>query len=133
MPRFRRRAIEPSLFKSVAAIAPVTDLALLKSQASGFTNSSLVQSFVGSGHNARSGSPLRNAAAIKVPVLLIHGDLDSNVGIEHSTRMVGALSSNGTQVTLLRYKGLDHQLEDSNARTEMLTKVGELLERTIGK
>jgi len=66
-------------------------------------------------------------------VLLIHGDLDSNVGIEHSTRMEGALSSNGTPVTSLRYKGLDHQLEDSNARTEMLTKVGELLERTIGK
>ncbi|HYU94834.1 MAG TPA: hypothetical protein VE989_01555 [Sphingomicrobium sp.] len=30
------------------------------------------------------------------------------------------------------FKGLDHQLDDSDARTQMLTKIGELLERTIG-
>ena len=125
-------AIEPDLFKSVVAIAPVTDLALLKRESTGFTNSDLVKDFVGSGNNVRSGSPLRNAAAIKVPVLLVHGDLDSNVGIEHSLKMQSALSSVGKPVTLLRYKGLDHQLEDSDARVEMLTKIGELLERTIG-
>ncbi len=99
------------------AIAPVTDLVLLKRESAGFTNSDLVKDFVGSGSNVRSGSPLRNAAAIKVPVLLVHGDLDSNVGIEHSVKMQGALSSLGKPVTLLRYKGLDHQLEDSTARS----------------
>jgi len=125
-------AIEPGLFKSVVAIAPVTDLILLKSQAEGYTNSELVKDFVGSGDNVRDGSPVRNAAAIKVPVLLVHGDLDSNVGIEHSLKMQSALAAGGT-VNLLRFKGLDHQLEDSNARVEMLTKMGELLERTIGK
>ena len=125
-------AIEPELYKSVVAIAPVTDLALLKRESTGFTNSELVRDFVGSGDNIRSGSPLRNAAAIKVPVLLIHGDLDSNVGIEHSTRMANALSSHGKPVTLLRYKGLDHQLEDSNARIEFLTRIGQALETAIG-
>jgi len=30
------------------------------------------------------------------------------------------------------FDGLDHQLNDSDARAQMLTKVGELLERTIG-
>ncbi len=125
-------ALEPDLFKSVVAIAPVTDLLLLKRESTGFTNSDLVKDFVGSGSNVRSGSPLRNAAAIKAPVLLVHGDIDSNVSIEHSVKMQGALSSLSKPVTLLRYKGLDHQLEDSNARVEMLTKIGELLERTIG-
>jgi dienelactone hydrolase len=126
-------AIEPQLFKSAVAIAPVTDLVLLKRESAGFTNSDLVKDFVGSGSNVRNGSPLRNAAAIKVPVLLVHGDLDANVGIEHSVKMQSALSSLGKPVTLLRYKGLDHQLEDSDARVEMLTKIGELLERTIGR
>jgi dienelactone hydrolase len=126
-------AIEPQLFKSAVAIAPVTDLVLLKRESAGFTNSDLVKDFVGSGSNVRNGSPLRNAAAIKVPVLLVHGDLDANVGIEHSVKMESALSSLGKPVTLLRYKGLDHQLEDSDARVEMLTKIGELLERTIGR
>lgn len=125
-------AVEPDLFKSVVAIAPVTDLGLLKRQADGFTNAELVKDFVGSGDNARNGSPLRNAAAIKASVLLVHGDLDSNVGIDHSVKMERALTAGGKSVSLLRYKGLDHQLEDSSARVEMLTKIGELLERTIG-
>lgn len=125
-------AIEPNLYKTVVAIAPVTDLALLKRDAEGFTNAALVKDFVGSGNNARSGSPLRNAAGIKVPVLLVHGDLDTNVGIEHSVKMQGALSALGKPVTLLRYKGLDHQLDDSDARIEFLTKIGELLDQNIG-
>ena len=125
-------AIEPDLYKSVVAIAPVTDLALLKRESTGFTNSDLVKDFVGSGSNIRSGSPVRNAAAIKVPVLLVHGDLDSNVGIEHSNRMERALSALGKPVTLLRYKGLDHQLEDSAARVEFLTRIGQSLETAIG-
>ena len=126
-------AMEPDLFKSVVAIAPVTDLGLLKRDAEGFTNSELVKEFVGSGANVRNGSPLRNAAAIKAPVLLVHGDLDINVGIDHSVKMESALTAGGKTATLLRYKGLDHQLEDSVARTEMLTRIGELLERTIGQ
>jgi dipeptidyl aminopeptidase/acylaminoacyl peptidase len=125
-------AVEPDLFKSVVAIAPVTDLGLLKRDAEGFTHSALIKDFVGAGANAKNGSPLRNAAAIKAPVLLVHGDLDTNVGIDHSVKMESALTAGGKTATLLRYQGLDHQLEDSVARTEMLTRIGELLERTIG-
>ena len=125
-------AIEPDLFKAVVAIAPVTDLALLKREAEGYTNSELVKGFVGSGDHIKSGSPLRNAQAIKVPVLLVHGDLDTNVGIEHSLKMAAALKGLGKQVEMLQYKGLDHQLDDSNARIEVLTKMGETLDRSIG-
>jgi dienelactone hydrolase len=124
--------MEPDLFKSVVAIAPVTDLGLLKRQAEGFTNSEIVKELVGTGEHVAAGSPARNAAAIKAPVLLVHGDLDANVGIEHSRKMASALTSAGKQVEFLSYKGLDHYLEDSNARIQMLTKMGELLDRTIG-
>ena len=34
---------------------------------------------------------------------------------------------------MLSFKGLDHQLDDTDARVQMLTKIGQLLERTIGK
>ena len=125
-------ATEPALYKAIIAIAPVTDLALLKSQSESYTNSDLVKEFVGSGDHIRLGSPLRNAVAIKAPVLLVHGDLDINVGIAHSLQMESALKANGTPVELLRYPQLDHQLVDSNARIQMLTKMGELLGRTIG-
>ena len=124
--------IDPDLYKAVVAIAPVTDLELKKRRAEDFTNSELVKQMIGSGENVRAGSPARNAAAIKAPVLLVHGDLDVNVGIEHSQRMASALTAAGKPVEFLSYKGLDHYLDDSNARIEMLTKMGALLDRTIG-
>jgi dipeptidyl aminopeptidase/acylaminoacyl peptidase len=126
-------ATEPGLFKAVAAIAPVTDLSLLKEEAQQYTSGAVVEHFVGSGPHVREGSPLQRAREIKVPVLLAHGDLDLNVGIAHSTKMEGALRSSGTPVQMLRYSSLDHQLEDSVARSEVLTAVGALLEKNIGR
>lgn len=126
-------ATEPGLYKAVAAIAPVTDLAMLKQDFRSFTNYRLVEKFVGSGPHVGEGSPLRNAAAITAPVLLVHGDLDSNVRIAHSHKMDAALRSAGKQSELLTFKGLDHQLPDSVARAEMLTRIDSLLGRTIGR
>lgn len=120
--------VDPGLYKSAVAIAPVTDLSLLKRDAQNFTNSKLVREYVGSGDHVVAGSPLRHAEKIKVPVLLVHGDLDSNVSISHSEKMVSALP----QAEYIRFKGLDHYLNDSDARVQMLTKMGEMLDRTIG-
>ena len=114
------------------AIAPVTDLAMLKADYAGYTNSRIVNEFVGSGPHIAEGSPLRRAAAINAPVLLVHGDLDVNVGVAQSQKMDAALRSAGKSSELLLFKGLDHQLEDSEARALMLSKIGALLERTIG-
>jgi len=125
-------AEQPALYKSVVAIAPVTDLNLLKSESNDFTDSALVKSFVGSGPDTIQGSPLRRASEIKAPVLLFHGDLDGNVNIAHSDKMLAALKSAGDQAELVRFPGLDHQLDDSDARTQMLTKIGTFLESSIG-
>ncbi len=126
-------ATEPSLYKAVIAIAPVTDLALIKQESRLYVDADLVAKLVGSGPHIAEGSPLRHAAAISAPVLLAHGDIDGNVRIAQSKRMHDALRGAGKQSELLAFDGLDHQLEDSDARTQMLTKIGQLLERTIGR
>jgi dipeptidyl aminopeptidase/acylaminoacyl peptidase len=123
---------EPSLYKAAVAIAPVTDLQMAKDESRNFTNYDLVQKEIGSGPHVIEGSPLRHAAAINVPVLLVHGTLDDTVRIAESEKMDAALHAAGKQSELLTFVGLDHQLRDSDARTQMLTKIGELLERTIG-
>jgi dipeptidyl aminopeptidase/acylaminoacyl peptidase len=124
--------LEPSLYKAIVAIAPVTDLGLLKQEFNFYTNADLVRNEVGSGATVEEGSPLRHASSIKAPVLLIHGTMDANVRYEQSQKMDDALRGAGKQSELLTFKGLDHQLDDSDARTQMLTKIGELLDRTIG-
>jgi dipeptidyl aminopeptidase/acylaminoacyl peptidase len=125
-------ATEPDLYKAAIAIAPVTDLAMLKTDSQYYTDRDIVNKFVGSGPHISEGSPLQNAQRIKVPVLLAHGDLDVNVNIRHSRAMQGALQRAGKPVEFLTFKGLDHQLDDSQARIAVLTKAGELLDRTIG-
>jgi dipeptidyl aminopeptidase/acylaminoacyl peptidase len=125
--------VEPSLYKAVVAIAPVTDLSLLKNETDDYSARNEIANVVGSGSNALEGSPIRKASAIQAPVLLVHGDHDLNVGFAHSQHMQAALQSAGRQSEFLSYEGLDHQLEDSDARSAMLLKIGQLLERTIGR
>ena len=125
-------ATEPTLYKAAVAIAPVTDLGMLKTEAEAYTNAEQVAKFVGSGPHVVEGSPLRQAGKIKVPVLLFHGTLDTNVAIEHSARMASALKNAPTPAEYVRFVGLDHQLEDSEARSQMLLRIGQFLDHAIG-
>jgi len=126
-------AVEPSLYKAVVAIAPVTDLAMLKLDSRNFVNANLRAKQIGSGPHVAEGSPLRNASAIAAPVLLVHGKMDANVRFAHSQRMDAALRGAGKKSELLSFDGLDHGLDDSDARTEMLIRIGALLDRTIAR
>lgn len=125
-------ATQPTLYKAAVAIAPVTDLAQLKKDAEHYTNARLVAEQVGSGPHVAEGSPARLAGNIQVPVLLFHGDLDLNVDVGHSERMNSALKKAGKTVQYTRYPDLDHQLDDSNARADMLMKIGTALQAAIG-
>lgn len=123
---------DPSLYKAVVAIAPVTDLQLLKQDHAWYTNARIVEQFVGSGPHIEAGSPLRHADQIAAPVLLIHGGMDQNVRVWHSQKMIAALKNAGQPSEYLEYKDLDHQLRDSGVRAEFLTRIGQLLDRMIG-
>ncbi|MGB6310450.1 MAG: S9 family peptidase [Steroidobacteraceae bacterium] len=124
--------VEPSLFKAVVGIAPVTDLNALKEEHRHWTDFELIEQFVGEGSHLRDGSPLPNAARIKVPVLLFHGTLDRNVGYQESERMAAALSAAHDRCELVTFENLDHQLEDSEAREQMLRKSDAFLREVMG-
>ena len=119
--------VEPDLFKAVVAIAPVTDLGLIKAEAANYTSARLVADEIGSGAHITEGSPLQNAARIKAPVLMFHGDMDLNVGVQQSRRMDAKLRSLGAKSELVVYEGLEHDLGDSNARAQMLDKISAFL------
>ena len=121
-----------SRYKAVVAIAPVTSLKQLWHEHQGFTSENLVRDEIGKGDQLDDGSPINRAGDIHAPVLLVHGTLDVNVAYGQSKRMLESLRHAGAKADLLTFTGLDHQLADSTARTEMLTKIGELLDGTIG-
>jgi dipeptidyl aminopeptidase/acylaminoacyl peptidase len=124
--------VDAKLFKAVVAIAPVTDLAALKEEHFGWSDYELVSGYIGAGPHLRDGSPIENAASIKVPVLLFHGAHDRNVSIQQSKRMAARLASVGGKCEIVTWPELDHQLEDSAARTQMLRKSAEFLRQSLG-
>lgn len=122
----------PELYKAVIAVAPVTDFAMLKEDVRDYSSSQIVDKMIGNGAEVSRGSPLRNAERLRVPVLLVHGDKDVNVDFRHSQKMYDTLKSMGKPVEFLSFPGLDHQLPDATARSQMLAKAAELLDQTIG-
>lgn len=118
--------IDPSLYKAIVAIAPVTDLGLLKEGAHPLT-----KRYIGEGPHIRAGSPAQNVSKITAPVLMFHGTLDSNVAISQAQRMEDRLKSAGKSVELVTYERLDHYLEDSQARIDMLKRSDAFLRRSL--
>jgi dienelactone hydrolase len=125
-------ATEPGLFKAIVAVAPVTDLDRLRADANGYTNGVLVDRFIGHGEHVESGSPARHAASISAPVMLFHGDVDANVGVSHSRLMAERLRGAGKSVDYTEFAGLDHYLEDSQARATMLAKSDAFIRKALG-
>jgi dipeptidyl aminopeptidase/acylaminoacyl peptidase len=124
--------LDPDLFKAIVAIAPVTDLDALRNEARNFTNFPQVDALIGHGPWVAEGSPARNAGKIKAPVLLFHGDIDTNVRIGESRLMADKIKSVGGKVELVEFKGLDHQLDDDTVRAQMLGKADAFLRSAMG-
>ena len=124
--------VDPSLFKGVIAIAPVTDFYQLKEERRNWTNFRIVSDYIGSGPHIVDGSPAQNASRIKAPVLLFHGDLDRNVRSAQSRLMDSRLASAGVAHEYVQFPKLDHYLEDSAAREQMLRKSDEFLRKAMG-
>ncbi len=75
----------------------------------------------------RAVSPYHNAAAARVPILLIASTEDSVVFADHSARMRDALREAGASVTFVSLDGDDHWLSNGATRTAMLRAIDAFL------
>lgn len=126
------QVLDPDLYKAVVAIAPVTDLDLLREENRRYSSYLAVDRFVGNGPHIEAGSPARHAEAFRAPVLLVHGTMDLNVSDAQSKLMRDRLRGKDKPVDYLEFKGLDHSLVHSGARGIMLKRIGEFLDETLG-
>lgn len=110
---------DPDLYRAVVAVAPVTDVGLIRGGMVRYVDRASLNQFLGKeiGDDA---SPVHNAERITIPTMLVHGTFDLNVGYEHSRRMVARLKASGKQPTFLTFDRLDHQLDDGAARAKLL-------------
>lgn len=124
--------VDPTVYKAVVAIAPVTDLPGLKEEHRYWSDFELVSGYVGDGPHVHDGSPVEHADKIKVPVLLFHAEHDANVSVQQSRKMAARLKSAGGKVELVTWEDLDHQLEDSSVRAQMLARTDAFLREALG-
>lgn len=65
-------------------------------------------------------------------MLLFHGDADTNVGVAESRLMESKLKGAAKQVRYVEFAGLDHQLDDSAARTRLLSESAAFMAQALG-
>lgn len=124
-------SVEPALFQAIVAIAPVTDLELLRHDADNYNTRRMVSREIGRGAHILQGSPLRNAERISAPVLMFHGSHDLNVSIQHARRMDAKLRAAGKSSELVVYDELEHALAEGDARSDMLRRIDAFLHTAI--
>lgn len=121
------QAIDPNLFKAIVAIAPVTDIPDRIRRSRFWSDYYLQQQRMGRGDSAADASPANHAAQFQAPVLMFHGTDDNNVDITQARIMQGKLEGAGKRSRLVVYDGLAHNLDDSDARADMLQQSADFL------
>jgi dipeptidyl aminopeptidase/acylaminoacyl peptidase len=119
--------LHPSAFQCAAAIAPVTDLQMAQLHVvrrSG-RDSSRFTGFREQLANATreqmiAASPVTHAAAATAPILLMHGEQDTVVLLDHSVLMKNALEQAGKPVELITFEGENHFFYRPQSRARML-------------
>lgn len=74
-----------------------------------------------------SASPSRQAAAVTIPVLLLHGQDDTVVPFTQSRRMSDSLQRSGGNVELIELPGGDHWLWEYQSRLRVLQEIERFL------
>lgn len=124
--------VDPALFRAVVAVAPVTDLGELRRELLEFDSFANTRDFIGEGPHIAAGSPARHAGTIRAPVLMFHGELDRNVRVRQSQLMRDRLRDAGRTVELVEFPALDHYLDESGTRVQLLRRSDAFLRQALG-
>lgn len=116
---------EPDLYRCAVSIAGVADLrALAREDARFYGGRQRATYTLGDDvSELKAGSPLRAVDKIKAPVLLVHGDADIQVDVDHSKRMARALKGADKKYELVVIKDGNHSLTRYEWRSTLLTKL----------
>ncbi|MDH0450563.1 S9 family peptidase [Shewanella sp. GD04112] len=110
-------AMTPDLYRCAVSVAGVTDVAYLVKSSRRFTNYEVVKEQIGDDFSALyERSPVSKADKITIPVLLLHGDKDRVVKVQHSREMFDELKSRKKNVEYIELENGDHYLSNNDHR-----------------
>lgn len=121
----------PDFYRCAISIAGVSDVFKLAIERRDPTDSyNVVDEQIGTGAKfLKDISPLNHAAEIKKPILLIHGENDRQVEIEHSIEMHKALVKEGKEVEFITLPLEDHYLTNEANRIATFKAMDKFLDK----
>jgi dipeptidyl aminopeptidase/acylaminoacyl peptidase len=130
--------LHPEAYRCAASIAGISDLGLLvveQVRLFGRDTGSFqeLRKMLSGTPSAKltATSPSHQAASIRAPVLLIHGDKDTVVPFEQSQNMADALKAAGKPVELVTLVDENHYLTKAATRTQMLVSLDAFLAKNL--
>ena len=131
-------SLHPEAYRCAASIAGISDLGLMINQthiAFGEESASdrALNRLLAKADAAKiqAASPARHAAAVRGPVLLVHGERDTVVPVQQSLAMADALKAAGHPAEVLLLPQDGHQLVQPGSRTRMLEALDAFLARNL--
>jgi dipeptidyl aminopeptidase/acylaminoacyl peptidase len=121
------------LYRCSVSIAGVSDLNLLVSEARFFIGYGFAREQIGTDHDKlREDSPLRHVDQINIPVLMVHGDRDYQVDVDHTRKMDSAMKRTDKPHRAVYIDDATHQLDRKSDRVTLLTEVEKFLLENLG-
>ena len=127
-------ALSPDLFAAGVDICGMSDLLTFYRDTEPWIAQAAVTKY---GDPRRDGwllarmSPLRHVERMRAPLLVVHGELDTNVPLGEATQLVAALRALGRPVEYLELAGEGHEYRRSSSRLTLLRTELEFLRRTL--
>lgn len=126
---------EPTLYRCAVSLNGVTDMPRMFLEGKQYIGGSLWLKAIRPNDDEVSLkmiSPRHNADKIKVPVLLIQGDIDRSVSLQHGRAMADALSKAGVVHDYIEQEDGDHFLSSEANRLQFLDRLERFLKAHIG-
>lgn len=122
----------PDLFACAVSFAGVTDLDYLVSRASKYAHKKFVKKQIGTDwSDLKARSPYYHVKKVKTPILLVHGEKDRVVNVEHSRKMAEELEDHDKSFKYLELKNGDHYLSIQRNRHQLFSAMDDFLKQHL--
>jgi dipeptidyl aminopeptidase/acylaminoacyl peptidase len=122
------------LYRCSISIAGFSDLDLLREHATVHQDAEYRREQIGSNRDKlKKDSPLKHVDKVTVPVLMVHGDKDSEVQVDQTKAMASALKRGKKAHKAVVIEGANHIFERKSDRVTLLKEVEAFLMEHLGK
>ena len=123
----------PGLFQCAISFAGVSDLLAQRNRSRHYLNRAVVFDQYGrDGKQLEATSPVNLVEQITIPLLLVHGEKDRVVDVEHSREMAEELEDHDKTFEYIELEHATHYLDNHQHRTALFEAMDAFLQRYLG-